>query len=92
MNPFWPLLGEAVRAPLPYPWWPAQPPPVDQATLQRVVAGLERLAAQHRQVARSAAPAEAHPHPDGQATAPHDAPGPDPQRDRGLAPSTLQAS
>lgn len=54
VSPFWPLLGEAVRAPLPYVWRPAQPPPVDEATLRRVIAGLEQLTAQHRHGARRA--------------------------------------
>lgn len=43
MNPFWPLLGEAVRAPVPYPWHPRWEPPVDETLLQRVIAGLEQL-------------------------------------------------
>lgn len=45
MNPFWPLLGEAVRKPSPDLWRPASPPPVDEKTLRRVVAGLQRLTA-----------------------------------------------
>lgn len=51
MNPFWPLLAEAVCAPLPYVWRPARQPPVDEATLRRVIAGLERLSAQHQHTA-----------------------------------------
>jgi hypothetical protein len=46
VNPWWPLLGEAVRAPLPYPWHPTREPPVDEALLRRVIAGLERLTPQ----------------------------------------------
>lgn len=36
-------LGYAVRDPLPEYWLPARPPPVDVATLVRVVEGLNRL-------------------------------------------------
>ncbi len=43
MTRHYPPLGWTVRPPLPYHWRPAQPPPVDQAMLQRVIAGLERL-------------------------------------------------
>jgi hypothetical protein len=46
MNPFWPLLGEAVREPLPHPWQPRQVP-VDRELLKRVIAGLELLSAQN---------------------------------------------
>lgn len=49
MNPWWLPLGEAVLPPLPHPWLPAPPSPVDETTLRRVIEGLERLTAQHRQ-------------------------------------------
>ncbi len=54
MNPWWPLIGEAVRPPLPYPWRPAQPPPVDQDTLRRIIVGLERLGRECRTNTRQA--------------------------------------
>lgn len=43
MNHYWMPLTYTVGKPLPHPWRPAKPPPVDQATLCRVLAGLERL-------------------------------------------------
>ena len=46
MNPWWPQLGAAVRAPLPYLWHPAWQSPVDETTLRRIIAGLERLTPQ----------------------------------------------
>ncbi len=54
MNLWRPLLGEAVRPPKPYPWYPTREPPVDEATLLRVIAGLERLSNERqRQAARA---------------------------------------
>lgn len=49
----WPPLGKTVRAPLPYHWRPTPLPPVNQATLQRVIAGLERLSHEHQRRTRT---------------------------------------
>lgn len=51
MNRWRPPLGQAVYPPLSSPWLPVPPSPVDEATLRRVIAGLERLIAQDRHAA-----------------------------------------
>ena len=60
MNPWWPLFGNAVYAPLPCPWVPP-PARVDLAMLARVKAGLERLTANVERARTEPEPAEVHP-------------------------------